>query len=100
MPLSSGKSNSNPFDNRLLLWYTVHIMNSRQHLNFIRTWFWSLVGGLLAVTSLGLVSWIGNFKYPDGRGSEMLFVVLVYAIWFIAGAVAMNNFIIRISKGG
>ena len=61
--------------------------------------FWQLIGGILAVLSLALVSWIGDFNYPDGRGSTAVFVVFVYLLWFIAGAITMSNFINHIKRG-
>lgn len=61
--------------------------------------FWKLMGGILAVLSLALVSWIGDFNYPDERGTSALVVFLVYTLWFIAGAITMKNFLKHIRGG-
>jgi hypothetical protein len=55
--------------------------------------FWQVIGGVLAVLSLAVVSWLGDFNYPSERGSSTLVVLLVYVLWFFAGAISMCNFV-------
>jgi hypothetical protein len=58
--------------------------------------FWQFIGGMLGVLSLALVSWVGDFPYPEERGGTALFIVFVYVLWFIFGA----RFMARLMKLG
>lgn len=55
--------------------------------------FWQLVGGILAVLSLAFVSWLGDFNYPEERGTSAVVVLLIYTLWFFAGAISMCRFV-------
>ena len=59
--------------------------------NKIENLLWQIMGGVGAVFSLAIISWVGDFNYPDERGGTALFIMLVYVLWFIAGVRFMKH---------
>lgn len=59
----------------------------------VQRFFWRLMGGLAAMLSINLVVWLAGFKYPAVGSPEAITIIIIYVLWFVAGAMTADRFL-------